>query len=160
MKTFSKWLSVLLVMDITARAQEGGKPVPEPEHKPPAESPAKEPGKPAEVKGVPVSPTGAQGATRARRKKDVMLKIPASFKEKNIQEASVRILITVGTEGQVEDARIQKTSGFPEFDEAALEAARQTPFSPKMVDGKPVKDVVVQPYRYRLAKPEEKKEQK
>lgn len=166
MKTMAKWVAGFLAVVAAAQAQEGEKPAPAPEPaKPPAKELAKEPAKAAEPKGNSnASGITVGGTSRARRKKDVAPKVSKAFldsiKEKGGSPA-VKILIVVDEEGRVAEAKVWgESSGFPEFDEAALEAARQTPFSPKMVDGKPVKDSAIQPYRLTIRKPEEKEEQK
>jgi periplasmic protein TonB len=173
MKTFPKLLSVLLALAITTRGQEGEKPAPVPASepaKPPTESPAKEPSTPAPSKAQPAAPERKFSSDRARRKKDVSPKISEALKAKVGEGLHVKIRITVDEKGGVEEAVIQQTSGNAEFDAAALEAARNTPFLPRLEKGIPQKDTVIQPYRLGLPKdprdlvvfpkPEEKKDKK
>ncbi len=55
------------------------------------------------------------------------------------EEGSVVVQILVGPDGKVSDGKIQKSSGFPRLDEAALKhALRAWRFTPGTEDGKPV----------------------
>lgn len=55
------------------------------------------------------------------------------------EEGSVILQVLVGADGKVQDAKVQKTSGFPRLDEAAIKhALRAWRFTPGTEDGKPV----------------------
>lgn len=55
------------------------------------------------------------------------------------EEGSVILQVLVGTDGKVEDGKVQTSSGFPRLDEAALKhALRAWRFTPGTEDGKPV----------------------
>lgn len=55
------------------------------------------------------------------------------------EEGSVIVQVLVGADGKVSDGKIQKSSGFPRLDEAALKhALRAWRFTPGTEDGKPV----------------------
>ena len=55
------------------------------------------------------------------------------------EEGSVIVQVLVDPEGKVSDGKIQKSSGFPRLDEAALKHARRAwRFTPGTEDGKPV----------------------
>lgn len=55
------------------------------------------------------------------------------------EEGSVILQVMVGTDGKVQEAKVQSSSGFPRLDEAALKhALRAWRFNPGTEDGKPV----------------------
>ena len=55
------------------------------------------------------------------------------------EEGSVVLQVLVGTDGKVQDGKVQTSSGFPRLDEAALKhALRAWRFPPGTEDGKPV----------------------
>ena len=55
------------------------------------------------------------------------------------EEGSVVLQVLVGTDGKVQDGKVQTSSGFPRLDEAALKhALRAWRFTPGTEDGKPV----------------------
>lgn len=55
------------------------------------------------------------------------------------EEGSVILQVMVGTDGKVQEAKVQTSSGFPRLDEAALKhALRAWRFNPGTEDGKPV----------------------
>ena len=49
----------------------------------------------------------------------------------------MKLLITIGLDGKVPDAKVLQTSGFPAMDESALTTIRQFEFTPAELDGKP-----------------------
>jgi len=65
-------------------------------------------------------------------------------------EGTVTVLMLVGLEGRVLRAIIAPKGSVPMLDEAALEAARASVFTPALADGHPVKVWVRQQYRFRL----------
>jgi protein TonB len=132
-------------------------PKPKPKPKPkPVPRPAVKEGPPAES-ALPQQRAGlggsaARGATddgRARRRRDVKPDYPSWMKEKGIRPAA-KVAIVISAEGRVLDARIHVSSGYPEFDQNCLRAARATPFKPKTVNGVPVQSSEIQPYSTEL----------
>jgi protein TonB len=65
-------------------------------------------------------------------------------------EGTVKVQILVGLDGRVIRAIIAPHGSIPMLDEAALEAARASVFTPALANGKPVKVWVGQQYRFRL----------
>ena len=65
-------------------------------------------------------------------------------------EGTVTVQILVGLDGRVIRAIIAPHGSIPMLDEAALEAARASVFTPALANGKPVKVWVGQQYRFRL----------
>lgn len=63
---------------------------------------------------------------------------PSTLREMEI-EGRVTLLLNVGIDGRVHEARMKKSSGYPEFDEAAMrQALRSWRFIPAEDAGKPV----------------------
>ncbi|OFA05522.1 TonB family protein [Duganella sp. HH101] len=54
------------------------------------------------------------------------------------QTGTVTLAFLIGTDGNVADAKITRSSGFPLLDDAAVAGLRSCRFKPGMVDGKPV----------------------
>lgn len=55
------------------------------------------------------------------------------------EEGTVTVSVLVGTDGRVQEAKLQKSSGYPRLDEATLkQALRAWRFKPGTEDGKPV----------------------
>jgi protein TonB len=65
-------------------------------------------------------------------------------------EGDVVVEALVDIDGSVADVRILKSSGNPELDKAALEAARQAKFTPAKQRDMPVRVWVSIPYKFRL----------
>lgn len=65
-------------------------------------------------------------------------------------EGTVAVQILIGLDGRVIRAIIAPRGSIPMLDEAALEAARASVFTPALANGKPVKVWVSQRYRFRL----------
>jgi protein TonB len=65
-------------------------------------------------------------------------------------EGTVTVQMLVGLDGRVIRAIIAPRGSVPMLDEAALEAARATVFTPALADSHPVKVWVSQKYRFRL----------
>jgi protein TonB len=65
-------------------------------------------------------------------------------------EGTVKVQILVGLDGRVIRAIIAPHGSIPMLDEAALEAARASVFTPALANGKSVKVWVGQQYRFRL----------
>ncbi len=58
--------------------------------------------------------------------------------QRNREEGVVVLQLLIGADGRVKDAKIDKGSGFPALDEAALNGIKNWRFSPATVDGKPI----------------------
>lgn len=54
------------------------------------------------------------------------------------ESGTVLILLTLGLDGRVEQAVLQKSSGFPRLDKAAMDAVRHWRWSPTVRNGQPV----------------------
>ena len=68
------------------------------------------------------------------------------------QEGVVILLMLCDATGRVQDAWVEKSSGHPLLDEAALEAARKWTFVPAVEGGVAVAGYVHRPVRFSLAR--------
>ena len=94
-------------------------------------------------------PTVSSDFTRPQRISEVDLPYPPDLKSKGI-EGNVMVLIVIDEEGVVQKVRILKSSGYREFDEAALKAAQKAVYSPALRDGKAVEYNLKYTYRFRI----------
>ena len=53
-------------------------------------------------------------------------------------EGIATLLLSIDETGRVTGVQLKKSSGYSEFDQSAMEAARKQRFSPALKDGKPV----------------------
>jgi TonB family protein len=58
---------------------------------------------------------------------------------RNGETGSVLVILTIETDGSVSDASIETSSGFPQLDDAAVQGARTWRYTPKTLDGKPIR---------------------
>ena len=63
---------------------------------------------------------------------------PESAKDIGIGATTVQVEVTVGPSGNLVGTKIYKSSNNMAIDQAALRAARQSSYSPKLVDCQPV----------------------
>lgn len=66
------------------------------------------------------------------------------------QEGTVRLLVSVNEQGQVDEITITQSSGWPMLDAAALKTVRRWRFVPAMRTGIPITDKVIVPVRFAL----------
>lgn len=65
-------------------------------------------------------------------------------------EGTVLVSARVGVDGAVQSVRLERSSGHPCLDDAAIEAARDWRFSPATLDGAPIEEEVQVPIRFVL----------
>ena len=70
--------------------------------------------------------------------------------KRNNEEGTCRVQLKVAASGQIEDATIQQTSGYPRLDEACLKAVKGQRMLPATEDGKPIETVAVLPITWKL----------
>lgn len=96
------------------------------------------------------APAQAQDSPRAITPPQVIEHVdavyPPALLAKGI-ETNVIVILTVERDGTVKDAVIAESGG-PEFDEAALTAARGFRFSPALKEGKPVRARIKMPFHF------------
>ncbi len=69
---------------------------------------------------------------------------------RNEEEGSVNVKLTIGADGTVVDAAIEKSSGFKDLDRATLKAWSLCHFTPAMSDGQPVQSTTRMQYVWKL----------
>ncbi|WP_211450727.1 energy transducer TonB [Collimonas antrihumi] len=69
---------------------------------------------------------------------------------RNEEQGSVNVKLTIGADGSVVDAAIEKSSGFKELDRATLKAWSLCHFTPAMADGQPVQSTTRMQYVWKL----------
>ncbi len=81
---------------------------------------------------------GTRGVRRrARRSEGSVLMYP--YESRLRGESGVALIVaSVGADGACLSARVERSSGFPRLDAAALDAVRQSRFEPATLDGEPV----------------------
>jgi TonB family protein len=90
------------------------------------------------------APSAAPSATPVPCNRDVTIQTPVTpdypdaLRRANVGEVRVAIDVTVNANGKVASERILESSGLDAADQAALAAASQSTYLPKMVDCKPV----------------------
>lgn len=94
-------------------------------------------------------PSAKEEFKKPRRISDVDLKYPRALKEQGI-EGNVVVLIRVAADGSVTRVKVIKSSGYPEFDDAATRAATSERFTPATRDGEPVDYSIQYTYRFRI----------
>jgi protein TonB len=75
---------------------------------------------------------------------------PLALRERGI-EGVVHLSVQVGSDGRAREVRLQGSSGFRLFDEAAMQQARSCRYRPALKDGTPVDSWVEYPVRFALA---------
>ena len=80
---------------------------------------------------------------------DVFVQYPKDALEEKI-EGVVQVKMLLGVDGTVEDAIVSVSSGHPNLDEAAIEAAKQIKYTPGLVEGKPVCMWLYRPFNFKL----------
>lgn len=96
-----------------------------------------------------VIPSSRKTFTKPKRINDVDLQYPRTLKEQGI-EGNVVVLIRISSDGKVTRVKVLKSSGYPEFDDAATRAATSERFAPATRDGDPVDYSLKYTYRFRI----------
>jgi protein TonB len=109
--------------------------MPSPPTPAPALAPAVNPNVPKDVRHLTCAATPPEYPALARRRGET---------------GTVVIQFIVDTHGNVESARVKKSSGFDRLDDAARAAALASPCTPYMEDGQAVKAITERPYRFSL----------
>jgi len=107
--------------------------------------------------GAPAGPNAAATSLPAdgvafekpRRIGAASLQYPSVLKSQGI-DGDVVVLIRITTEGSVSTVKIIRSSGYPEFDEAARKAAVSERYQPATRGGEPVEYSLKYTYRFRI----------
>jgi protein TonB len=94
-------------------------------------------------------PVGGVKITQAARKRAVEPVYPETLKAQEI-EADVPVIVKLDATGRVIDVKVVRPSAYPEFDEAAREAAFKEVFEPATKDGVPIPFTITYTYRFRI----------
>ena len=94
-------------------------------------------------------PSAGVTFTKPVRKRPVVLDYPVDLKVRGI-EGNVVVLLKISVTGKVEDVKVLRSSGFSQFDDAAVRAARKEAYSPAMREGEPVEYSLKYTYRFRI----------
>ena len=73
-----------------------------------------------------------------------------SASRRNEEEGTVQLRFLIGTEGQVLESQVEKSSGFTRLDEAARIAISRCQFKPGTLNGKPEQSWASMKYTWRL----------
>jgi protein TonB len=73
-----------------------------------------------------------------------------SSSRRNEEEGTVQLRFLIGTEGQVLESQVEKSSGFTRLDEAARLALSRCQFKPGTLNGKPEQSWASMKYTWRL----------
>ena len=101
----------------------------------------------------PLPPTPAP-RTLARFDADYLKNPPPVYptiSRRNSEQGQVMLQVLVSTDGTAKEVRVDRSSGFPRLDEAALVAVRQWRFVPAKRGSEPIEDWVLVPIVFRLA---------
>ena len=121
---------------------------PKPKKKPPPDAPIgkRSDGPNKKAKNLP---TGSVKVVLPKRAKPVVPAYPAALKAQGV-EANVPVMVTIDKTGKVTSVKILKSSGHPEFDEAAKKAALAEQFQPATRGGKAIEYTISYTYRFRI----------
>jgi protein TonB len=98
------------------------------------------------------SPTGQAGPTHTSAKVSGDCEKPEYPRTslRNEEEGTVTVKLTIGVDGNVVDAAVEKGSGFKDLDRATLKAWSLCRFTPATADGKPVQSSTRMQYVWKL----------
>lgn len=152
--------------------KEPPKPKEPPPPKPPEPTPPAPPAPPAPeappsppVEGTPNAPAGATpraGSSKPSQAGPVTLSssqvaykrqpkpVYPAFSKRAGETGKVTLRVLIGKNGQPLEVKIQKSSGFPRLDDAAVAAARGALFSPHIVNGEPHEAIAIVPVVFEL----------
>jgi TonB family protein len=94
-------------------------------------------------------PVGGVQLTPPRRRRPREPRYPEALKAQEI-EADVTVMVTIDAAGTVTSVEIIRPALYPEFNQAAQEAARQEEYDPALRDGVPIPNKLSYTYRFRL----------
>ncbi|WP_175666705.1 energy transducer TonB [Burkholderia ambifaria] len=144
--------------------QKAAKPAPQPVAQSPAPSPTPAPA--ADPTPAPAAPAAAAPAatpTTARETMQVSApkNVPTlqcnfvkpdypSMSRRRGESGTAYVHFVVGVTGKIESVELQKSSGYPRLDDAALDAMRSTTCRPYIENGQAIRAARTQPYNFGL----------
>lgn len=144
--------------------QKAAKPAPQPVAQSPAPSPTPAPA--ADPTPAPAAPAAAAPAATPSPARETMqvsapknvLTLQCNFVKPDYPSMSRRrgesgtayVHFVVGVTGKIESVELQKSSGYPRLDDAALDAMRSTTCRPYIENGQAIRAARTQPYNFGL----------
>nr|WP_310141490.1 TonB family protein [Burkholderia ambifaria] len=141
------------------------KPTPQPVTQSPAPSPTPAPAAadptPAPAAPAPAAPAAAPGPARETMQVSAQKNVPTlqcnfvkpdypSMSRRRGESGTAYVHFVVGVTGKIESIDLQKSSGYPRLDDAALDAMRSTTCRPYIENGQAIRAARTQPYSFGL----------
>lgn len=144
--------------------QKAAKPTPQPVAQSPAPSPTLAPAAdptPAPAAPAPAAPAAAPGPARETMQVSAPKNVPTlqcnfvkpdypSMSRRRGESGTAYVHFVVGVTGKIESIDLQKSSGYPRLDDAALDAMRSTTCRPYIENGQAIRAARTQPYSFGL----------
>ncbi|CAI8880804.1 energy transducer TonB [Burkholderia ambifaria] len=144
--------------------QKAAKPAPQPVAQSPAPSPTPAPA--ADPTPAPAAPAAAApAATPSPARETMQVSAPKnvptlqcnfvkpdypSMSRRRGESGTAYVHFVVGVTGKIESVELQKSSGYPRLDDAALDAMRSTTCRPYIENGQAIRAARTQPYNFGL----------
>jgi len=144
--------------------QKAAKPTPQPVAPSPAPSPTPAPAAdptPAPAAPAPAAPAATPGPARETMQVSAPKNVPTlqcnfvkpdypSTSRRRGESGTAYVHFVVGVTGKIESIDLQKSSGYPRLDDAALDAMRSTTCRPYVENGQAIRAARTQPYSFGL----------
>ncbi|MDN7558089.1 energy transducer TonB [Burkholderia orbicola] len=144
--------------------QKAAKPTPQPVAPSPAPSPTPAPAAdptPAPAAPAPAAPAATPGPARETMQVSAPKNVPTlqcnfvkpdypSMSRRRGESGTAYVHFVVGVTGKIESIDLQKSSGYPRLDDAALDAMRSTTCRPYVENGQAIRAARTQPYSFGL----------
>ncbi|MBR8146365.1 energy transducer TonB [Burkholderia sp. AU19243] len=144
--------------------QKAAKPTPQPVAQSPDPSPTPAPAAdptPAAAAPAPAAPAAAPGPARETMQVSAPKNVPTlqcnfvkpdypSMSRRRGESGTAYVHFVVGVTGKIESVELQKSSGYPRLDDAALDAMRSTTCRPYIENGQAIRAARTQPYNFGL----------
>nr|WP_057929463.1 energy transducer TonB [Burkholderia ambifaria] len=144
--------------------QKSAKPTPQPVAQSPAPSPTPAPAAdptPAPAAPAPAAPAAVPGPARETMQVSAPKNVPTlqcnfvkpdypSMSRRRGESGTAYVHFVVGVTGKLESVDLQKSSGYPRLDDAALDAMRSTTCRPYIENGQAIRAARTQPYNFGL----------
>ncbi|RQZ05636.1 energy transducer TonB [Burkholderia sp. Bp9031] len=144
--------------------QKLAKPTPQPVAQSPAPSPTPAPAadpSPAPAAPAPAAPAAVPGPARETMQVSAPKNVPTlqcnfvkpdypSMSRRRGESGTAYVHFVVGVTGKLESVDLQKSSGYPRLDDAALDAMRSTTCRPYIENGQAIRAARTQPYNFGL----------
>ncbi|MBR7946118.1 energy transducer TonB [Burkholderia cenocepacia] len=144
--------------------QKAAEPTPQPVAPSPAPSPTPAPAAdptPAPAAPAPAAPAATPGPARETMQVSAPKNVPTlqcnfvkpdypSMSRRRGESGTAYVHFVVGVTGKIESIDLQKSSGYPRLDDAALDAMRSTTCRPYIENGQAIRAARTQPYSFGL----------